>query len=100
MKYMVPHAGDRLMKKLWIKWDIWLGYHICRSKIPDSLNGCFSRQQTSAIRHFSVCSHNFQFTAKQHHYLGKTIVDAGNSQRNRSWHSHLHSTYTLLQVKT
>jgi len=30
-------------------------------------------------------------------YSGKIIVDAGSSQRNKSWSSHIHST--LLQVK-
>jgi len=40
------------------------GHHTCRGKIPGSLNGYFSRQQTSAIRQFSVCSYNCQSTAK------------------------------------
>jgi len=45
---------------------------------------------------------NFKFTAKQHHYhySGKTIVGAGNSQRSKSLHSHLHSTCALFQVET
>jgi len=48
---------------------------------------------------FSVCSYNYQSTAKQHHFSDKIIEDAGSSQRDKSWSSHLHSTCTLLQVK-
>ena len=37
-----PHARDRLLEKVWIRWDIWYKvYNICRSEIPDSLNGYF-----------------------------------------------------------
>ena len=46
--------GDELIDKLWIRWDIRQGYHICRSKIPDSLNGYFSRQQTTLCCIFSI----------------------------------------------
>ena len=38
---------------------------IWRGKITDSLNIYFSRQQTSAIRHFTVRPYNHQPTAEQ-----------------------------------
>jgi len=38
---------------------------IWRGKITDSLNIYFSRQQTSAIRHFTVRPYNHQSTAEQ-----------------------------------
>jgi len=36
---------------------------------------------------------------KTDHHSGKTIVEAGNRQRSKGWHSHLHNTCTLFQVK-
>ena len=46
----------------------------------------FRDNKQARYGHFSECSYNFQFTAKQHHYhySSKTIVDAGNSQRSKS----------------
>jgi len=60
MEYMVQlrlfqttnHMPATGLLKNCIRWDVLQGYHICRSKISDSLNGYISRQQTSAILHF------------------------------------------------
>ena len=43
-----PHAGDKLIEKLCIRWDVWYGYQsICRGKNP---NGHFSRLPTMPPR--------------------------------------------------
>jgi len=59
------HSGDRLLEKVWIRWDIWQGYHICRSKIPDSLNSYFRDNKQALYCSFSMF---LQSTAKQHYY--------------------------------
>ena len=61
--------------KVTLRW----GYHIWRSKIPDTLNGYFQRQQAL----YGI----FQ-------YVLTTIPI-----HRKSWSSHLHSTCTLFQVK-
>ena len=47
------------------------GLPYLKSQNPDGLNNYFLRQQTSAIRHFSVFSYNYQSTPKQHHHKRK-----------------------------
>ena len=58
----LPHATKRLLNANFLK------ITFAKRTFSDCLNGYSSRQQTSAMRRFSVSSYNYQSTAKQHHY--------------------------------